>query len=53
MTRAVQRVADVKKVIRIGNKALRLGAAVFTGNAVAITAALSAAIAASGVDDSE
>lgn len=51
MTRAVQRVADVKKVIRIGNKALRLGAAVFTGNAQAITAALAAAISASGIDD--
>lgn len=51
MMRAVQRVADVKKVIRIGNKALRLGAAVFTGNAQAITAALAAAISASGIDD--
>ena len=51
MTRAVQRVADVKKVIRIGKKALRLGAAVFTGNAQAITAALAAAISASGIDD--
>jgi len=53
MTRAVQRVDDVKKVIRIGNKALRLGAAMFTGNAAAIAAAVSAALAASGVDDSE
>jgi hypothetical protein len=46
MTREVDRVADVKRVIRIGNKALRLGAAVFTGNAQAIAAALSAAISA-------
>lgn len=49
MTREVDRVADVKRVIRIGNKALRLGAAVFTGNAQAITAALSAAISAADV----
>ena len=49
MTREVDRVADVKRVIRIGNKALRLGAALFTGNAQAITAALSAAISAADV----
>jgi hypothetical protein len=49
MTREVDRVADVKRVIRIGNKALRLGAAVFTGNAQAITAALSAGISAADV----
>jgi hypothetical protein len=49
MTREVERVANVKRVIRIGNKALRLGAAVFTGNAQAITAALSAAISAADV----
>jgi hypothetical protein len=53
MTRAVQRVGEVKKMLRIGNKALRLGAALFTGNASAITSAISAAIAASGVDDDE
>ena len=51
MTRAVERVADAKRVIRIANKALRLGAAIFTGNAQAITTALSAAIAASGAGD--
>ena len=49
MMREVDRVADVKRVIRIGNKALRLGAAVFTGNAQAITAAVSAAISAANV----
>jgi hypothetical protein len=49
MMREVDRVADVKRVIRIGNKALRLGAAVFTGNAQAITSALSAAISAADV----
>ena len=49
MTREVDRVADVKRVIGIGNKALRLGAALFTGNAQAITAALSAAISAADV----
>ena len=49
MMREVDRAADVKRVIRIGNKALRLGAAVFTGNAQAITAALSAAISAADV----
>ena len=49
MMREVDRVADVKRVIRIGNKALRLGAAVFTGNSQAITSALSAAISAADV----
>ena len=49
MMREVDRAADVKRVIRIGNKALRLGAAVFTGNAQAITAAVSAAISAANV----
>jgi hypothetical protein len=53
MTRAVERVADAKRVIRIANKALRLGAALFTGNAQAITAAVSAAISASDIDDEE
>jgi hypothetical protein len=53
MTRAVQRIADAKRVIRIANKALRLGASLFTGNAQAITAAVSAAISASDIDDGE
>ncbi|HEY3258373.1 MAG TPA: hypothetical protein VGJ64_05915 [Gemmatimonadaceae bacterium] len=53
MTRQVDRVADAKRVIRIGNKALRLGAALFTGNAQAITSALSAAISAADLGDGE
>jgi len=53
MNRAVQRVADAKRVIRIANKALRLGAALFTGNAQAITAAVSAAITASEIGDDQ
>jgi len=51
MTRAGELGDDAEKVSRIGNRALRLGAAVFTGNARAITAALAAAISASGIDD--
>ena len=51
MTRELQRIGDAKKVLRIANKALRLGEALFTGNAVAIANAASAAISASELDD--
>lgn len=50
MTRAVKRIADVKKVINVASKALELGAALFTGNATAIASAISAAVSVAGAD---
>ena len=53
MTRELQRIEDAKKVLRIANKALRLGEALLTGNAVAIANAASAAISAAAIDEDE
>ncbi len=53
MTRELQRIGDAKKILRIANKALRLGEALFTGNAAAIANAASAAISAAAIDEDE
>jgi hypothetical protein len=53
MTRELQRIGDAKKVLRIANKALRLGEALLTGNAAAIANAASAAISAAAIDEDE
>lgn len=46
LTRAVKRVSAVKNALNIATKALTLGSAIFTGNAIAIAKAASSAIAA-------